>query len=75
MTTKELLTIFPRIRVIWVKNENTKNNQSSDVVNPSPFLLFGYPIIKGFSLESMHTIEHGAFGRAINGLACEKKYS
>ena len=56
-----------------MKNENTKNNQSSDVVNPSPFLLFGYPIIKGFSLESMHTIEHGAFGRAINGLAYEKR--
>ena len=58
-----------------MNNENTKDKHSFDVLNPNPFIVFGYPIIKGFSLESMHTIDHGAFGRAINGLACEKKYS
>ena len=47
MPTKELLTIFLRIRVIWVKNENTEDNHFFDVVNPNPFILFGYPIIKG----------------------------
>jgi hypothetical protein len=55
------------------KNDNTEDNHCSDLVNPSPFLPFGYPIIKGFALESMHTLDHGAFGIAITGLAFEKK--
>jgi hypothetical protein len=32
------------------KNDNTEDNHCSDLVNPSPFLPFGYPIIKGFAL-------------------------
>ncbi|EFX73111.1 hypothetical protein DAPPUDRAFT_325620 [Daphnia pulex] len=55
------------------RNDNTEDNHFIDLVNPSPLFLFSYPIIKGFALESMHTLDHGAFGRAITGLAYEKK--
>jgi hypothetical protein len=55
------------------KMDNSEDNHCSDVINPSPFLLNGYGVLTGFVLESMHTLDHGAFGRAMVGLACEKK--
>lgn len=52
----------------YFKSEDSIDDHLTDPVNVSPFVSINFPMVSGFSVESMHTFYGGALKRRLKGL-------